>query len=303
MEYKDYYKILNVSKGASQDEVKKAFRKLAIKHHPDKNPGDKKAEEKFKEINEANEVLGDAEKRKKYDELGNNWKYYEQQQGDQFKRQRQQTGRQQHDFGQGFGGEFSDFFESFFGGSFSGFNEGRPQTRTRQGANLNAEMELTLHDVFYGTTKQVLIDGNKVNLKVKPGIRDGQILRMKGKGSPGSGGGENGDLLITVRLAKDPLFERKSEDLYFEQTLDVITAIIGGKISIKGFDKTVSMNIPEGTDGNKVFRLKGMGMPVFENPTVRGDAYVKIILQVPKNLNAEEKKLLKEFAAIHKIDV
>ena len=297
MDYKDYYKVLGISKSATQDEVKKAFRKLAIKYHPDKNPGDKKAEEKFKEINEANEVLGDLEKRKKYDELGSNWKQY-QQQGDQFAGQRRYSGSRQQDFNQG--SEFSDFFESFFGSSFSGFNQGQRQQRSRPGADLFAEMELTLHDVFYGTTKQILLDGQKVNLKVKPGFRDGQILRMKGKGSQGIGGGENGDLLITVKLAKDPVFDRKGNDLYFDHSLNVITAILGGKVSVKGFDKTISMEIPEGTDSNKVFRLKGMGMPVIENPENRGDAYVKMILHVPKNLSPEEKTILNNFSNLRK---
>lgn len=300
MDYKDYYKVLGVSKSATQEEVKKAFRKLAIKHHPDKNPGDKKAEEKFKEINEANEVLGDIEKRKKYDELGSNWKQY-QQQGDQFAGQRRYSGSRQQDFNQS--SEFSDFFESFFGSSFSGFNQGQRQQRSRQGGDLNAEMELTLHDVFYGTTKQILLDGQKVNLKVKPGIRNGQILRMKGKGSPGSGGGDNGDLHITVRLAKDTFFDRKGDDLYFDHSLNVITAILGGKVSVKGFDKTILMEIPEGTDSNKIFRLKGMGMPVLENPANRGDAYVKMILRVPKNLSPEEKKILNNFSDIRKESV
>ena len=300
MDYKDYYKIIGVSKSASQEEIKKAFRKLALKYHPDKNPGDKKAEEKFKEISEANEVLSDPAKRKKYDELGSNWQQY-QQQGDQFAGQRQQGRTRQQGFNQGNSRDFSDFFESFFGSSFTGFDQGGRQPRTRQGADQNAEMELTLQDVFYGITKQVLIDGQKVNLKIKPGIRDGQILRMKGKGSPGTGGGEHGDLHIIVRLVRDPVFERKGDDLYFDLALDAITATLGGKISVKGFDKTITMEIPEGTDGNKVFRLKGMGMPVFENPTTRGDAYVRMILRIPKNLSSEEKKLLKEFEALRKI--
>jgi curved DNA-binding protein len=296
MDYKDYYKILGVSKNASQDEIKKSFRKLAVKFHPDKNPGDKKAEEKFKEINEANEVLGDAEKRKKYDELGENWKYY-QQQGQQGGQRHQ---KQYHDFGEGFGGQFSDFFESFFGGSFSreGFQEYGQQQRSRKGSDYRAEMELSLDEVFYGSTKQVNIDGQKVNLKIKPGTRDGQVLRMKGKGSAGSGGASSGDLLINVRIKPDPHYERRGDDLYFDQQLDVITATLGGKISIKAFDKTLSMNIPPGTDSNKVFRLKGMGMPVFESPDVRGDAYVRMILRVPKNLNAEEIKLLNEFSRL-----
>jgi curved DNA-binding protein len=291
MDYKDYYKILGVSKNATQDEIKKVFRKLAIKYHPDKNPGDKKAEEKFKEINEANEVLGDAEKRKKYDELGANWNQY-QSQGEQYA-QRPGGSRQYHSYGEGFGGEFSDFFESFFGGGgFSGFSQGRPQSRARQGENLNAEMEVTLNDAFYGATRQISIDGQKVNLKLKPGIRDGQILRMKGMGSPGFNGGSNGDLLITVNMLKDPVFDRKGNDLYFDHALDMITATLGGKVSIKGFDKSVSMNIPAGTDSNKVFRLKGMGMPVFEDPSTRGDAYVRMVIHVPKHLSDEEKAML-----------
>lgn len=291
MDYKDYYKILGITKSASQDEIKKAFRKLAVKHHPDKNPGDKKAEDKFKEINEANEVLGDVEKRKKYDELGDNWKYYQQQEQQNAHRPQ---GRRQYHSSEGFGGEFSDFFESFFGGStFSGFQQpGQP--RARRGNDFQAEMELTLHDSFYGSTRQVTIDGQKVNLKVKPGIREGQVLRMKGKGSPGLNGGENGDLLITIKMVKDPNFQRKGDDLYFDQTVDAITATLGGKISIQGFDKTVSMPIPEGTDSNKIFRLKGMGMPHFDDPASRGDAYVRMLIQVPKNLSDEAKGLLEK---------
>ena len=294
MEYKDYYKILEINKNASQDEVKKAFRKLALKYHPDKNPGDKKAEEKFKEVNEANEVLGDPTKRKRYDELGANWKQYEQQ-GQQYGGQRQ-GGHRYHDFGQGFGGEFSDFFESFFGGGFSGF-EGR-QSRMRAGSDLSAEMQLSLHDVFFGATKQVTIDGQRMNLKVKPGTREGQILRMKGKGQPGIGGGNSGDLLITVKLIPDPRFERRGNDLYFDYALDVVTAMLGGKISVQGFDKKISMNIPAGTDSHKVFRLKGLGMPIFENPAAHGDAYVRMIVTVPKNLTEEETKLIRQFASL-----
>jgi curved DNA-binding protein len=299
MDYKDYYKVLGLTKSASQDEIKKAFRKLAVKYHPDKNPNDKKAEDRFKEINEANEVLGDPAKRKKYDELGANWKDY-QQQGQSYGGQRQGEQRY-HDFGQGFGGEFSDFFESFFGGGgFSGFDQRQTKTRSRTGSDLSAEMELTLSDVFYGSTKQVSIDGQKVNLKVKPGTRDGQVLRMKGKGSPGMGGGENGDLLIKVKLVKDPVYERRGDDLYFNHNLDSTTATLGGKISIKSFDKTVSMDIPAGTDSNKVFRLKGMGMPLFEDPITRGDAYVRMILVVPKSLTKEEREALELFATLRK---
>ena len=299
MEYKDYYKVLGITKTATQDEIKKAFRKLAVKYHPDKNQGDKKAEEKFKEANEANEVLGDPEKRKKYDELGANWKQYEQQ-GSQYSGQQQYGGQRYHDFGEGFGGEFSDFFESFFGGGgVSGF--GQQQSRSRNGSDLSAEMDLSLNDVFYGATRQVTIDGERVNLKIKPGTREGQILRMKGKGSPGLRGGQNGDLLITVRMQKDSRFERRGDDLYFNHSLDAITATLGGSVSVEGFDKTVSMNIPPDTDNNKVFRMKGMGMPNFEDQKIRGDAYVKMILQTPKNISEEERELLEKFQSLRKV--
>lgn len=293
MEYKDYYKVLGVSKTASRDEIKKAFRKLAVKYHPDKNPGDKNAEEKFKEVNEANEVLGDADKRKKYDELGQNWNQFQQQGA---KGNQGGYNRTYHDFGEGFGGEFSDFFESFFGGStFGGYGQQQRASRSRKGQDLTASMEITLHEVFNGGTKMVVIDGERINLKLKPGTRDGQILRMKGKGGEGSGEAARGDLLITVKVAPDPKFELRGNDLFFDQHLDAITATIGGRVSIHGFDKTVAMNIPPGTDSNKVFRLKGMGVPTFENPSDRGDAYVRMKIIVPKNLTEDEILLLKKF--------
>lgn len=161
-------------------------------------------------------------------------------------------------------------------------------------------MNFFLHDIYYGGTKQVTINGERVNIKVKPGMREGQILRMKGKGNPGSGGGENGDLLITVHVAKDPIFERRGDDLHFEQSMDVLTAVLGGKVSVKGYDKTVSMDIPPGTDSNKVFRLKGLGLPVFENPEKHGDAYVRMVITVPKKLSDEETKLFSQLAALQK---
>jgi len=193
---------------------------------------------------------------------------------------------------------FRIFLNRFSAAAFSGFDQRQPQSR--RGSDLNADMELSLNDVFHGATKMVTLDGQKVNLKIAPGTRDGQILRMKGKGSPGSGGAANGDLLITVRLLKDHHYDRRGDDLYFDQSLDVVSAMLGGQVAIKGFDKTVSMKIPAGTDSNRVFRLKGMGVPLFENPSTRGDAYVKMIIRIPKDLSDEEKKLLEEFAELRK---
>lgn len=300
MEYKDYYKILGVDKKASQEEIKKAFRKLALKYHPDKNPGNKTAEEKFKEANEANEVLGDPEKRKKYDELGENYNAYRQHGGgdggfDWEKWTNQTGGRGRQYEGEdmfGNGGSFSDFFESIFGGGF-GRNGGKKQrtSRTGKGQDLTAEMELTLEDAYDGATKQVTFNGNKLNLKFKPGIYDGQVLRMKGKGNPGSSGAEPGDLLLTLRIKKHPHYTVTGNDLHFEAPLDIYTAVLGGKLTVQLLNKKINIQVPEGANSGKIFRLKGMGMPVYGKPEERGNAYVKILITVPKNLSEEEKEL------------
>ncbi len=299
MEYKDYYKVLGVDKKASQDDIKKVYRKLAVKYHPDKNPGDKKSEEKFKEINEAYDVLGDAEKRKKYDELGANWQAYEK--GgfpNDFNtrgagRGGRQQSRQQHFQDES---DFSDFFESFFGqgGGFGGAGArgGRRSPMQMKGEDYQAETTITLEEAFNGTTRQLNLPDQKLNLKLKPGIEEGQILRMKDKGGPGMNGGPNGDLFITIHIDKHPRFERKGSDLYFDQPLDAVTAILGGKVAVHCIEKTVNITIPEGTDSDKVFRLKGMGMPDNKNPANRGDGYVRVFITVPKNLSAADKELL-----------
>ena len=304
MEYKDYYKVLGVDKKASQEEIKKAYRKLAVKYHPDKNPGDKKSEEKFKEINEANDILGDVEKRKKYDDLGENWQAYQQGGFPNDFGQRGKGGRQQgqsQQYYSGDEGQFSDFFESFFGsggGGFggSGFGGGRGKSRSAKGEDYQAEATITLEEAFHGTSRQVNLQEQKLSLKLKPGIEEGQILRMKDKGGPGRNGGPNGDLLITIHVAPNQRFERKGDDLYFDQPLDAFTAMLGGKLSAHGIDKAVNIKIPEGTDSNKVFRLKGMGMPTYKDPSQRGDAYVKVILTVPKNLTPQDKEILSKIA-------
>lgn len=295
MEYKDYYKVLGVDKKASQDEIKKAYRKLAVKYHPDKNPGDKKAEEKFKELNEANDVLSDPEKRKKYDELGANWKQYQQGGGYQ-------------DFGgsRSYGGPrsggtyytdedsgFSDFFESLFGNRSAG---GGGRKRTVKGEDYQAETTITLEEAFYGTTRQLNLETQTLNLKLKPGIADGQVLRMKEKGGRGYNGGPNGDLFITIYVQKHPRFTRKGDDLYFDSPLDAFTAMLGGKLPVQAIDKTININIPAGTDSDKVFRLKEMGMPEYSNPKQRGDAYVRVVLTVPKTLSDKDREILARFA-------
>lgn len=299
MDYKDYYKILGVKKDASADEIKKAYRKLAVKYHPDKNAGNKEAEDKFKEANEANEVLGDPEKRKKYDELGANWKQYE-----QFGGQRNGGGRGPAGFDTssfyGDGSGFSSFFESIFG-SGAGFGGARQRAhRAQKGENQEATITLTVEESFHGVAKQVTINGSKLNLKFKPGTANAQVVRLKGKGSPSYSGGEPGDLLITVHIAPHPRYEVKGADLYFDQPMDIYTAVLGGKIAVQSIDKTIMMTIPAGTDSHKTLRLKGMGMPVFGKEGQRGDAYVRMVIQVPKHLSDEEKAAFEQLRELKK---
>ncbi len=306
MEYKDYYKTLGVDKKATQDEIKKVYRKLAVKYHPDKNPGDKKAEEKFKEISEAYDVLSDAEKRKKYDTLGSDWQQYAQagqrgNAGDYFNSQ--QYARQGRGQGQGgaqfFSSEdsgFSDFFESIFGRGAAGFSGARG-SQHMQGEDYQAETTISLEEAFHGTTRQLNLATQKLNLKLKPGIADGQVLRMKGKGAPGMNGGPDGDLFITIHVQKHAVYERKGNDLYFDQAVDAFTAMLGGSITVKAIDKSLKINIPAGTDSNKILRLKEMGMPTYANPKQRGDCYLRVIITVPKNLSQQDKDALAQVAS------
>jgi curved DNA-binding protein len=300
MEYKDYYKILGVDKKASQEDIKKAYRKLAVKFHPDKNPGDKKSEEKFKEINEANDVLSDPEKRKKYDTLGENWQQQYQQAPGGFNNARGgRNGRQgsTHFYSSGDESGFSDFFESFFGSgagfgnSAAGFGGARRRGMQVKGEDYQAETTLTLEEAFYGTSRQLNLAGQSLNLKLKPGIAEGQVLRMKGKGEPGINGGPAGDLFITIHVSSHPSFDRKGDDLYFNQPLDIYTAVLGGKLPVQVLDKNVNINIPPGTDSDKTFRLKGMGMPRYDAPGERGDSFVRVIITVPKNLSEQDKEI------------
>lgn len=297
MEYKDYYKILGVEKKATAEDIKKAYRKLAVKLHPDKNPGDSKAEEKFKEVNEAYDVVGDAEKRKKYDDLGENWQQYQQRGGGNDYYNAQRGGRQGEYYTED-EGHFSDFFESIFGRSSSGFGNGGQRRGKMQskGRDFEAETTITLEEAFSGTTRQVNLTEQKLNLKISPGIAEGQVLRMKDKGGPGANGGANGDLFITIQIYKHERYERKGDDLYFDQPLNVFTAMLGGKLPVQVIDKTINITIPAGTDSAKTFRLKGMGMPKYKDPTQRGDSYVRVMITVPKNMTEENKEALAQLA-------
>jgi curved DNA-binding protein len=293
MEFKDYYKILGVSKTATIDEVKKAYRKLAIKYHPDKNPNNKAAEEKFKEINEANEVLSDPEKRKKYNDLGENFNQY------------QQQGRREDSFdwskwtggGQDYGdqGEFSSFFESVFGGGFGNSRRGSAKMKVQ---DYRAEIEVPLEDAYHGTERRIDANGRILQMKLKPGIRDGQVLRIKEKGGPGRNGGPKGDIYLTLIIPPHPHFERREDDLYCNISVELYTAILGGKQLIITMKGNIRIDIPAGTDNGKVLRLKGLGMPRFGETNEFGDLYAKINIIVPKNLTDKEISLYKELQQI-----
>jgi curved DNA-binding protein len=303
MDFKDYYKILGVDRKASADEIKKAYRKLAVKYHPDKNPNNKQAEEKFKEMNEANEVLGNEEKRKKYDELGENWNQYQKQGGkegnfDWSKWQNAGGGGQYQTYSSGedmFGneGEFSDFFSNIFGGT-----QGRRTKQPRKGSDYESELSISLEEAYTGTTRQLETDGEKLQIKIKPGVKEGQTLRLKGKGGHGMNNGPRGDVFIRVHVEEHPHFERKNDDLYCDMPVELYTAVLGGKALIRTLKGNIRMDIVKGTDSGKVLRLKGMGMPKFGKENEFGDLYAKVEIIIPKNLTKEETELFEKLFEI-----
>ncbi len=313
MEFKDYYKILGVDKNATQEEIKRAYRKLAMKYHPDRNPGDKSAEEKFKEITEANEVLSDPEKRKKYDTLGANWKQYQHAGGgfddffSQFGSAQSGGGRTytfSGDLGDLFGnlGGFSDFFESFFGSrgrqQESRFRSHEFGQNAAAGIDLEADLNITLEEAFNGGERIINVDGKKVKIKINPGTKDGQKLRLKGLGRSRIQNGQPGDLFLNIHILQHPFYEIKDSDLYYNLDIDVYTAVLGGKEYIRTLDgKTISINIPEGTDSGSILRLKNLGM---QKESGRGDLFVRINVTVPKNLSEEEKQLFRKLQSLRK---
>lgn len=298
MNYKDYYKILGVEKSASQADIKKKFRKLAIKYHPDKNPDDSKAEAQFKEVNEAYEVLGDPDKRKKYDELGANWKQYEQFQnagrGFQGGGQRtyQYTGDYSDFFGGSRGGGFSDFFNSFFGGGFDGGGEesafgGRTRRQARP-ANSQANLMLNFQEAFRGVAKVVELEGQKIRLNIKPGVKDGQKLKVSGKGRNG------GDLIITLKVMAPAGYEIKGLNLYKKVEVDLYTAVLGGKVEVDTPHGKTNLPIAKGTQNGKKLRLKGKGMPDYDRQGSFGNLIIEIQIAIPVNLSEKETILFKE---------
>ncbi len=320
MEYKDYYKILGVAKDAEQAEIKKAYRKLARKYHPDVNPGDASAEERFKEINEAHEVLSDAEKRQKYDRFGSQWNQYTRTGGrpedfDWSQWAARPQGQRVHTrqvspeefeqlFGGGLGG-FSDFFEALFGSmgraQGSGFQERQAGPRTRRGTDTEHTIRISLEEAFHGTTRLIQWeDGRKIEAKIPRGARNGSRIRLSGQGQPGVGRAESGDLYLKVELEPHPVFQREGDDLKISVPVDLYTAILGGEVSVSTFDRNVELRIPAETANGKVFRMRGLGMPALRNPDQRGDLYATVEVQLPQNLTKEEKKLFKQLQEIRR---
>ena len=310
MEFKDYYATLGVTKASTDKEIKQAFRKLARKHHPDVNPGNKAAESKFKEISEANEVLSDPATRKKYDELGANWRMYEQAEAHGGAHPfAGQGGGPQGQAGQGrvrtmtpeemeglFGDQnpFSDFFTTFFGGSEPGPRTTRGRARPRPGRDVEHEIELTLEAAYHGTTRRLSLthDGRArtVDVRIPAGVSDGSRVRVAGEGEQGAGGVASGDLFLRIRLAPHPLFQRKGRDLYVAVTVPPATAVLGGEVEVPTISgKAVRLRIPPLTQNGQVFRLKGYGMPTVGKPEDKGDSYARVEIQLPTELSDEER--------------
>jgi curved DNA-binding protein len=306
MEYKDYYTILGVPKSATTDEIKKQYRKLARKYHPDVNPGDRKAASKFSEINEAHEVLSDPEKRKKYDMLGSNWQQYEHYtQGSPFSnRKRYRDGSASTFFEGDFedlfgGGGFSDFFKTFFGDSFSGFNSAQ-KSYASKGNDYRAELEISLEEAYSGCVKIINVNNENLRITLEPGLKDGQTIKLKGKGGPGHKGGRKGDLYITIRIPLHPFYKRVDNALFIEIPVGMYTMLLGGEEEINVLSGRFKIKIPPETENNTTFRLKGKGFPVYNKPGSYGDLYVKVVAKTPKNLSDREKKLIQELAQMRK---
>ena len=316
MEFKDYYATLGVAKTATEKEIKQAYRKLARKFHPDVNPGDKQAESRFKSINEAYEVLGDPDKRRKYDELGANWRQYEQ--------------AQQHggpgpfadgawtvNVGGGEGGfrtmseeemrrlfgdqnPFSDFFQTFFGGATPGApgrgaRQGRA-ARARRGRDVEQDLELSLEEAFHGATRRFAVkqEGHtrSVDVRIPAGVNDGSRVRVAGEGEHGTGGAASGDLYLRVHLLPHPRFERKGRDLYVHVQVPVTTAVLGGEADVPSIDgKPLRLKVPPSTQNGQVLRLKGHGMPAVRRQDDRGDLYATVDVRLPRSLTPEQTRL------------
>jgi curved DNA-binding protein len=304
MDYKDYYQLLGVKRDASSKEIKSAFRKLARQHHPDVNPGDKAAEEKFKSINEAYDVLSDPEKRKKYDALGADWERYQQAGGQpggfDYSQWAAQAGAGQpggtryaspDDIADMFGSDdvYSDFFSTLFGGA-----RARP-SGPRRGSDYEHPLPISFDEAFHGTTRTLQMDGRRIEAKIPAGVRTGSRVRLSGQGGPGTGGGPGGDLFLSIEVEPDSRFERRGDDLYSDVPVDFFTAALGGEVRVPTPDGAVSLKLPPRTPAGQTFRLRGKGMPQL-NGQGRGDLYARVKLVLPDNLTDYELEALRTLA-------
>lgn len=292
MAFIDYYQTLGISKSASAADIKKAYRKLARKYHPDLNPNDAEAHKKFQQINEANEVLTNEESRKKYDAYGENWQHADQYENSNRGRQSQQSqgGYSYSDFGGGGGNEdFSDFFQSMFGG--------RRSQASFKGQDLRGELQLNLREITQPQKRTLTINGKNIRITVPAGVVDGQVIKLAGYGNPGANNGPNGDLYITFVIPEDSEFQRVEENLYKLVDIDLFTAILGGDLTIKTLDGEVRLKVGEGTQNGTKVKLKGKGLPVYKKSSY-GDLFITYNVKIPTNLSEKQKELFRQISEL-----
>lgn len=298
MEFVDYYKILELEKNASPEDIKKAYRKFARKYHPDLNPNDKAAEDRFKQVNEANEVLSDPEKRKKYDQYGKDWKH-----GEEFEKRSRGQSRSGTRGGKAYSGhfteeDFSDFFSSMFGGA-GGSRSSRGGV-SYKGDDFKAELHLNLSDVRQSQKQTLTINGKQIRLTIPAGVEDGQTIKIREYGGEGVNGGPKGDLYITFMIKNDTDFVREGNDLHKQVKLDFYTAVLGGDFMVDTLDGKVKLKISPGTQNDTKVRLKGKGFPVYKKENQYGDLYITYKVQIPNNLSEAEEKLFQELAKLNR---
>ena len=296
MAFIDYYKVLEVDKKATEAEIKKAYRKMARKYHPDLNPNDKQAEIKFKEVNEANEVLSNPENRKKYDEYGENWQHAEEFEKSKRQQQHYQGSDQYGSFGGFGGGDYSDFFESMFGGR--GSRGGGAQFK---GQDYNAELKLDLKDVYSTHKRTLTVNGKNIRLTIPAGVENGQVIKIAGHGAEGSRGGPKGDLYITFSITNHTNFKRDKDNLYSTVNLDLYSAVLGGEITVDTFDGKVKLKVAPGTQNGTKVKLKGKGFPMYKKEGQFGDLYISYQIMIPTNLTDREKELFTELVKLKKL--
>ncbi len=330
MEYKDYYKILKVARNASEKEIRKAYRSLAREFHPDRNPGDLEAEERFKEINEAHDVLADKDKRRKYDVMGSQWQHWQQMGGNpgdfDFSQwfspgSRRRSGAQYADLNDIFGesggsGGFSDFFQAVFGGA-----QGQPRGRrgqaqpfgqraqpfgqrgpggARRGQDFEQPVEITLEEAYTGASRALETNDGRLEVKIPAGVHAGSRVRVSGKGGKGFGGAPDGHMFLRIQVQPHDTFERKGDDLSCEVPVDLYTAVLGGEVRVPTLGSTVKLRIPPETQPGRSFRLRGQGMPLLRDADRRGDLFARVNIVLPRRLSDEEKELFQVLAALRK---